>query len=589
MAELTVPMLNFSTLGDLGKTYREAQDRRTLADLGKGLADGTLDYKQAAGQLASTGNINGVVSLLQLGQKQQENAALPAAITAAWDRANTPTAAATPGPTVQNDGNAFPGQVGMDQRLADRSQDFIQDNPGTYMSSGVRSTADQARLYADRANNPNPVAVPGTSRHERGLAVDIGGMSADQRAMLPQYGLGQPVANDPPHVELAASAPSIGAIGQGGPSREQIAALAANPATRPLAIDLLKAKMTGAKFTQETDADGNIWNVNQTTGQKTVALKVGGNGNNFKVVGGRLVRIGSDNTVSDVTPDTLTTKVAGGSFALDKLPQVPLREDGTPDPQAQKQFLEQVDPASRNLVQGIADYRIPIEKVTSLRGNQRQELAKVISQYDPSFDMSQYAARAAMRKSITSGNYSQALNSANLVIQHLDALGKAATALDNSSFTPWNSVVNRAKDATGNPTITAFNTAAGAAASELAKVFKGAGASSLQEIQEWRHNLSQNASPAQTKAMVGMAVKDLLKSRIDTIRAQYGAAMGKPADFTFLTPHSREVLQSLGIDPSEIDSGGSKSGSVSLPPNPQSATQPKAQNTTKSGISWSIE
>lgn len=276
---LAFPQANINSdvtgqLSALGDEIKAGRQRRTLAELGQGLADGTLDYKQAAGKLASTGNLNGVVSLLQLGQKQQENAAASAAIQAAFGGgAGTPSTVGTPGPVVQNDGNAFPGQVGMDQRLADRSQDFIQDNPGTYLSSGYRSTADQQRLYDNRASNPNPVAKPGTSNHERGLAVDIGGMSADQRAMLPQYGLAQPVANDPPHVELAGSAPSIGAIGQGGPSREQIAALAANPATRPLAIDLLKAKMTGAKFTQETDADGNIWNVNQTNGQRTVALK----------------------------------------------------------------------------------------------------------------------------------------------------------------------------------------------------------------------------------------------------------------------------------------------------------------------------
>lgn len=120
--------------------------------------------------------------------------------------ASTPAVASaspTLGPTVPNDANAIPGTVGMDQRLADRTQDFIQDNPGTSLSSGVRSTEDQARLYADRANNPNPVAPPGTSLHERGMAADIGGMTPQQRAMLPQYGLAQPVANDPVHVQLA--------------------------------------------------------------------------------------------------------------------------------------------------------------------------------------------------------------------------------------------------------------------------------------------------------------------------------------------------------------------------------------------------
>ena len=70
-------------------------------------------------------------------------------------------ALASPGPIVPNDANAIPGTVGMNQALADKTQDFIQDNPGTSMTSGMRSTADQAQLYANRGSNPNPVAPPG--------------------------------------------------------------------------------------------------------------------------------------------------------------------------------------------------------------------------------------------------------------------------------------------------------------------------------------------------------------------------------------------------------------------------------------------
>jgi len=193
------------------------------------------------------------------------------------------------GPIVPNDANAIPGTVGMDQRLADRSQDFIQDNPNTYLSSGVRSTADQQRLYDNRASNPNPVAVPGTSRHERGLAVDIGGMTGDQRAMLPQYGLSQPVRGDAPHVELAA-APSVGAtpvgyaqpMGAAGGVMPQIPPAMAsyirrlmdNPYTRTTGAQLLQQYAKPREMhSQMTDADGNIWDVNQLTGQRTIALK----------------------------------------------------------------------------------------------------------------------------------------------------------------------------------------------------------------------------------------------------------------------------------------------------------------------------
>lgn len=63
------------TLANLVNSINEGQKRQTLADLGKGLADGTLDYRQAAGQLASTGNLNGVVSLLQLGEAEKKRQA----------------------------------------------------------------------------------------------------------------------------------------------------------------------------------------------------------------------------------------------------------------------------------------------------------------------------------------------------------------------------------------------------------------------------------------------------------------------------------------------------------------------------------
>src|SRR4051812_31047299 len=39
--------------------------------------------------------------------------------------------------------------------------------------SGFRSYASQLALWNNRANNKNPVAAPGTSKHEQGLAVDL--------------------------------------------------------------------------------------------------------------------------------------------------------------------------------------------------------------------------------------------------------------------------------------------------------------------------------------------------------------------------------------------------------------------------------
>lgn len=44
---------------------------------------------------------------------------------------------------------------------------------GARVTSVYRSYSDQLELYRNRANNPYPVAPPGQSKHELGLAFDI--------------------------------------------------------------------------------------------------------------------------------------------------------------------------------------------------------------------------------------------------------------------------------------------------------------------------------------------------------------------------------------------------------------------------------
>ncbi len=67
--------------------------------------------------------------------------------------------------------------------------------------SGLRSRADQARLWANRHNNVYPVAPPGTSSHEVGLAVDVPLHSAHRLAAVAgQAGLCRPLPlADPVH------------------------------------------------------------------------------------------------------------------------------------------------------------------------------------------------------------------------------------------------------------------------------------------------------------------------------------------------------------------------------------------------------
>ena len=77
-------------------------------------------------------------------------------------------------------------------------QGAIQDRGMTMqVNSAYRTIAQQMLLYNDRFNNGNPVAPPGTSNHQTGLAIDI----EDPRGWEPylmKYGW-NPLSGDPPH------------------------------------------------------------------------------------------------------------------------------------------------------------------------------------------------------------------------------------------------------------------------------------------------------------------------------------------------------------------------------------------------------
>ena len=69
--------------------------------------------------------------------------------------------------------------------------------------SGYRSPETQAALWANRAANPYPVAPPGSSMHERGLAVDVPlAVVPRVAAVAAQAGLCHPHADDPVHFEV---------------------------------------------------------------------------------------------------------------------------------------------------------------------------------------------------------------------------------------------------------------------------------------------------------------------------------------------------------------------------------------------------
>ena len=76
----------------------------------------------------------------------------------------------------------------------------IQDRGQTMeVNSAYRTIAQQMLLYKDRSRNPNPVAAPGASNHQTGLAIDIED-AIGWEPYLMQYGW-NPLPGDPPHFD----------------------------------------------------------------------------------------------------------------------------------------------------------------------------------------------------------------------------------------------------------------------------------------------------------------------------------------------------------------------------------------------------
>lgn len=98
------------------------------------------------------------------------------------------------------------------------------------LNSGRRTYGEQQALWNSRASNPNPVARPGTSKHESGYAVDIGQRGdPTARKILEKHGMVWYGNKDPVHYTLKGHGDSGGGGGsyEGGEEKGGIVTAAA--------------------------------------------------------------------------------------------------------------------------------------------------------------------------------------------------------------------------------------------------------------------------------------------------------------------------------------------------------------------------
>lgn len=229
-----------------------------------------------------------------------------------------------------------------------------------------------------------------------------------------------------------------------------------------------------------------------------------------------------------------------GTYAAVPSSSVQIQSDGTPDPASQQAFLQTIPSAFRQLVQNIANYK---DTTTGLSQKTKTQLDAWASQYDPTYDASQYKIRQALQNNFTSGSYSKNINSLNTAIGHLGDLTSNFSKLGNNSNTYNNATVNFVKGKIlGQGGITSAGTNINAAVGELASTFKSGGATDT-EIKNLG-NVDVNSSPEQAKAFVETGIQ-LLASRLQALTDTYTAGMGKPPVTNFLSPTNITALSNL--------------------------------------------
>jgi hypothetical protein len=226
-------------------------------------------------------------------------------------------------------------------------------------------------------------------------------------------------------------------------------------------------------------------------------------------------------------------------------------------------FLETLSPDQAELVRAIADYKVDIAKVASLRTGQggvsaRQQMAQWVLQFDPSWDQTMYPARSRTRLDFSAGKAANNIRSLNTAVHHVVTLFEKIRNLENAAEGDWliftqlfNTAKNKFYTATGDPRITEFGLAANAVESELASLFKGTGATD-QEIKAWREQLHSSQSVDQLEGAITTAL-GLLQGRLSALDQQWVANMNTPRDFRILSDSSRRELELMDIDVEAFD------------------------------------
>lgn len=250
------------------------------------------------------------------------------------------------------------------------------------------------------------------------------------------------------------------------------------------------------------------------------------------------------------------------------VPPVNMTADGIPNSQDQQAFLNSLPGGANGMVatmiKGLTSYQTnPAGFSTSAKqaqgGLTHSQIVALAQQYDPTYNEAQYATRQAYLKNVQSGQIYQGIIAANKSINHLIAFDKAVKDMKNSPISSHLNALGTNIEKPFNPELQknqkTAQTEANGLKDELAKFFKGTGASDVKSIDDWGKGLNENATPGEQRGVVQGAI-NLLAGQLDVLNEQYKGTMGKASNNTFIQPATMVKLSDLKNQGYEVDIPG---------------------------------
>jgi hypothetical protein len=209
-------------------------------------------------------------------------------------------------------------------------------------------------------------------------------------------------------------------------------------------------------------------------------------------------------------------------------------------------YLKTLSPSDQSMVKALTEGRLAFPTAAGLRSPFWQEKLSQVAQFDPTFDATNFNARAKGRASAISGKLAQSNNALNTAIGHLDTLsGQASGTASHGGFpfaTTVNAVQNWFSKGEGDKGVTNFEDTAAKLADELESAYRNGGGAEAGVIRQLR-SLDPNMSGDQKQGIIHNAM-DLLASKMSANLAQYNFGTGGKPTWDMLDPHVKQVLDS---------------------------------------------